>query len=419
MLCNAQRTEFPASDDERVSYWRDIIDSLSEGIIVLSAALEPVAVNPAAESLIGVSQSNPALMKDLMRRNAWLEQMVTECLGNGQDLSQAETTLAMRRGTISVSASVSPLLTRTGHRMGAIVLLHDVSHQRGFPIREEDGESATLGLSAAGLAHEIKNPLTGIKGAAELLANLFPSDYRARQYCDVILRGVDRLASLVEQVLAVSGPQRLKREPVNIHQVLHHALAMAGLYPATPRSIVVEQRFDPSLPEVSGDAAALERVFLNLIKNAVEAIDADGVIRLHTRMETQFRLTSRGVRRQFLRVEISDSGKGMTSAEASQLFTPFYTTKPDGTGLGLVLSQRIIALHGGKIWAECSGWDNAPAANVDGIAVRNSQPNVDSSVSSNVAQRSADRQEILPGMIFKVTLPIISEPSNAAAGKPR
>lgn len=135
---------------------------------MLSTALEPVAVNPAAESLFGVSQTNPALMKDLMRRNSWVEKMVGECLANGQDLSQAETTLALRRGTISVSASVSPLLTRSGQLVGAIVLLHDLSHQRGFRSRVVGDEaSANLGLSPAGLAHEIKNPLTGIKGAAD------------------------------------------------------------------------------------------------------------------------------------------------------------------------------------------------------------------------------------------------------------
>jgi len=392
-----------------VSLRRDIIDSLSEGVIVLSTALEPLLVNPAAESLSGVSQANPALMKDLMRRNPWLEKMVGECLAHGQELGQAENTLALRRGTIAVDASVSPLLSRDGGLVGAIVLLHDLSHQKGLRHRiAGDEASANLGLSPAGLAHEIKNPLTGIKGAAELLAGLFPSDYRARQYCDVILSGVDRLASLVEEVLAVSGPLRLKREPVNIHQVLHQALAMAGLYPAARQGILVEQRFDPSLPEVSGDAAALERVFLNLIKNAVEAIESSGVIMLQTRMETQFRLTSRGMRRQFLRVDISDSGKGMSQEESEQLFTPFYTTKPDGTGLGLVLSQRIVNLHGGKIWAERGG-DHSPPADIDEGAPDDSQP----ALSHSRGQRSVNR---LPGMTFKVILPIAAQSLSSTEG---
>jgi len=150
-----------------VNLWRDIFDSLSDGLIVLSTGLEPIAVNPAAESLFSVPQANPALMKDLMRRNSWLETMIGSCLESGQDLSQAETTLALRGRAVSVSAKVSPLLTRDGKLEGAVILLHDLSHQKGIQqTGGGEGTEAGLGLSPAGLAHEIKNPLTGIKGAA-------------------------------------------------------------------------------------------------------------------------------------------------------------------------------------------------------------------------------------------------------------
>ncbi len=205
---------------------------------------------------------------------------------------------------------------------------------------------------------------------------MYRAEARAQQYCEVILDGVNRIAALVEQVLAVSSPQRLSREPVNIHQVLHQALRMAGLYPAPPDTVRIVQDFDPSLPEVIGDAPALERAFLNLLKNAAEAIGGKGTIVLHTRMEAEFRMTAEGRRRQFLRVEVSDSGPGMTEEEMNQLFTPFFTTKPAGTGLGLVLSQRIVALHGGRLWA-----------------------------SVGAADKSESRHET-PGMTFKVTLPV-------------
>ena len=123
---------------------------------------------------------------------------------------------------------------------------------------------------------------------------MFPDDGRAQQYCSVILDGVNRIASLVEQVLMVSGPQRLAQEPVNIHMVLHQAMRMAGLYPHPPEGVEVLQDFDPSLPDVVGDAGALERTFLNLIKNAAEAIGSSGTIRLHTRIETEFRMIRGG-----------------------------------------------------------------------------------------------------------------------------
>jgi two-component system nitrogen regulation sensor histidine kinase GlnL len=183
---------------------------------------------------------------------------------------------------------------------------------------------------------------------------MFPGDQRAQQYCTLIMDGANRLTGLAEQVLSVSAPQRLKRQSINIHKLLHQSLALAGLHPERSTQIKIEQIFDPSLPDVSGDPAALERVFLNLIKNAIEAIESAGTIRLVTRMETEFHLSTQGRRRQFLRVEISDSGKGITAEQRAQLFTPFFTTKPEGTGLGLVLSHRIVALHGGKLWAEPS-----------------------------------------------------------------
>ena len=368
--------------------WHEILDSLSDAVIVLSPALEPLAVNAAAETILEASQVGRSMVGRLIRRNEWLRRMVDLCQQSGQSLDSPEATLVLDHRSLVVRAEVSPLISPAGYFEGAIVLFHDLSHQKRAEQAFDPDENA-FRLSPAGLAHEVKNPLTGIKGAAELLASMFSGDARAQQYCGLILDGVNRITGLVEQVLAASNPQRLKREPFNIHQVLHQALRMAGLFPGATPDLVIEQDFDPSLPEVIGDATALERVFLNLIRNAREAIEAArgdgpamsapgvsarprmapegsgpampmpaqprGIIRVRTAMETQFRVSAHGKRRQFLRVEVSDNGKGMSAAELKQLFTPFYTTKPSGTGLGLVLSQRIVALHGGKLWAE-RGW---------------------------------------------------------------
>src|SRR6185312_3478948 len=165
-----------------------------------------------------------------------------------------------------------------------------------------------------------------------------------------------------------TAPGRLKRAPLNIHQVLHQALRSAGLFESPP-DIKIEQVFDPSLPELIGDLEALERVFVNLLKNAVEAVRASdagqGVIRLQTSLEPQFKLSANGQRRQFMRIEISDNGKGMSQDEMEQLFAPFFTTKAHGTGLGLVLSQRIVALHGGKLWAELRGIETRGSASAN------------------------------------------------------
>jgi two-component system, NtrC family, nitrogen regulation sensor histidine kinase GlnL len=360
-----------------LNLWRDIIDSLTDAVIVLSPAREPQVVNPAAETMLGVSQVSASTVADLLRQNEWLGRMIDACLDSGQDLGDKETVLATGPRELNVRAEVSPLMSEEGRPGGVVVLLHDLSHEKSATEAATTGD-LNLRLSPAGLAHEVKNPLTGIKGAAELMAGMFPDDARAQQYCSVILDGVNRIAALVEQVLMVSGPQRLAQEPVNIHMVLHQAMRMAGLFPQPPEGVAVLQDFDPSLPDVVGDAGALERTFLNLIKNAAEAIGSSGTIRVHTRIETEFRMTTEGRRLQYLRVEISDSGVGMPEDQLSQLFTPFFTTKPAGTGLGLVLCQRIVALHGGRLWAQRGGVDRVMGA-------------------------AASRE----GMTFKVSLPVI------------
>ena len=269
------------------------------------------------------------------------------------------------------------LLNAEGRPGGVIILLHDLSHEKGAAEAAVTGD-LSLRLSPAGLAHEVKNPLTGIKGAAELMAGMFPDDGRAQQYCSVILDGVNRIASLVEQVLMVSGPQRLVQEPVNIHMVLHQAMRMAGLFPQPPEGVVGAPGFrSRACPTWLATRAHWSERFLNLIKNAAEAIGESGTIRLHTRIEREFRMTAEGRRRQFLRVEVSDSGVGIAEDQLSQLFTPFFTTKPAGTGLGLVLCQRIIALHGGRLWAQRGGVDRVKgaAASKDRDDVQGHPPN--------------------------------------------
>jgi len=395
-----------------MNLWRDILDSLNDAVIALSTSLELKAINPAGETLLGVSQANSALIRELIKGNEWLLGMLRVSLLHGEDLSYAEATLKLAGREIVVRAEVSPLFDESGRSDGAVLLIHDLSHHRSAQNLLNDPEEAHLGLSPAGLAHEVKNPLTGIKGAAELMAALLPNDSRAQQYCGLIMEGVSRIQSLVEQVLSVSGPQRLKKAPVNIHQVLHKSLALAGLHPNAHPGVKVEELFDPSLPEIVGDSEALERVFLNLLRNAIEAVGPSGTIRLRTRIETQFRRTPGGKHRQFLRVEVSDSGKGMPASDMSRLFTPFFTTKPQGTGLGLVLSQRIIALHGGKLWAEPS---NREASSIRSSATRAPIDEGSSRRAGSFGSDRANREDAgdrgpLSGLTFKVTLPLDAGP---------
>jgi len=348
-------------------------------VLVVDVQQLPMAMNTAAATMLGVASLSARVLTAILDQNPWLGHMIESCVKNSQSVGDPDASLSIGPREVKVRAEISPLYAAEGDLKGAIILLHDLARERSAE-QAMDGDEPVLRLSPAGLAHEIKNPLTGIKGAAELLAAMFPGEPKAARYSELILAGVNRITALVEQVLSVSSPQRLSREPLNIHQVLHSALAMNGLFPVPPAGMTVEQELDPSLPLVRGDEIALERAFVNLIRNAQEAMENRGTIRIRTRMETEFRMTAEGKRVQFLRVEIIDSGLGMPEAQLEQLFTPFFTTKPHGSGLGLVLSQRIFALHGGKLWAERGG-------------VR----------PKGERELAADR---LPGMTFKAMLPV-------------
>src|ERR1700726_3190888 len=160
--------------------WREIVDSLSDAVVVFDPALAPIAMNPAAETLFGVSHLNEIAVGALLRNNEWLLRMVENCLTSGQDLADAEARLSLSSRVASVSAEVAPLLAAGGTSRGAVVLLHDLALYRGAAQALSTME-LDLRLSPAGLAHEVKNPLTGIKGAAELLAGRLGADLRAQQ----------------------------------------------------------------------------------------------------------------------------------------------------------------------------------------------------------------------------------------------
>src|SRR6185503_8064326 len=152
---------------------------------------------------------------------------------------------------------------------------------------------ALMGTLAAGLAHEIRNPLGGIKGAAQLLRRSVDANPTVHEFIDIMIREVDRVNQLIEQLLDLSRPAQLTLEPVNIHEILDDVLMLEG-HSVGAGEIRIRNRFDPSLPPIRGDRAQLTQVFLNLVKNAFQAMDAGGVLTLPTRLETDYHIREPG-----------------------------------------------------------------------------------------------------------------------------
>jgi len=215
------------------------------------------------------------------------------------------------------------------------------------------GAARSVSALAAMLAHEIKNPLSGIRGAAQLLEPALGDEDRA--LTRLICEETDRIVRLVDRMEIFSDQRPLKREKINIHSVLDHVkqVARSGF----GRHIRFVEDYDPSLPALAGDRDQLVQVFLNLVKNAAEAIgDAPkGEIKLSTAFRPGVSLRALGQARPVglpLEFRVRDNGPGVSEEIAANLFDPFVTTKASGTGLGLALVAKIVNDHGGVIECE-------------------------------------------------------------------
>ena len=254
---------------------------------------------------------------------------------------------------VPVGLALFPLEDQTGKTQGIILLLHDLTRRREL---EEDlkrsDRLATLGTLGAGLAHEIKNPLGGIKGAAQLLRRALAAEPAFTEYTDIITREVDRIDHLMEQLLNLSRPAKLDLGCLNIHEILDQVLLLEKQEGESAK-ITVRKHFDPSLPPIRGDRNQLTQVFLNIVKNALQAMSGSGDLAVTTRMETDFHIREPGKERdKFIWVDIKDNGPGISEENLPHIFSPFFTTKNHGTGLGLAVCHRIVKEHGGMIRVE-------------------------------------------------------------------
>ena len=249
----------------------------------------------------------------------------------------------------SVDVEASPL---PGDPAGVMLLLHDRSGSR---IREMQLSRKSAGRSVSGLtrllAHEIKNPLSGIRGAAQLLEPEVGEDGRA--LTRLIVTETDRIRDLIDSMESLGEGQPVRREPINIHSVLDHVrqVAEAGF----ARGLRLSRVYDPSLPLIEGNRDQLIQAFLNLVKNAAEAIGEgrrDGTIVLGTAYRPGMRLRAQGSEARAslpLIVSVQDNGPGIPEELRGSLFEPFVTTKAKGKGLGLALVAKIIDGHGGLV----------------------------------------------------------------------
>jgi PAS domain S-box-containing protein len=334
-----------------------LLQNLTTGVIAASAGGDITVFNNEAEQIIG-SKAEDLLNRSIDSLPASLRDLLRETLNSGKRQEGRELILPSGDHNAVVRASSSIFHGQQGEMLGALVVLTDITALKRLElqIRRSD-RLASLGTLSAGMAHEIKNPLVSIKTFAQLLPERYQdSDFR-ETFSNLIGHEIDRIDSLVNQLLRFARPAKPVLAPMHVHDVLEKSLQLVGhrLY---QKEIKLTRLWEANVDTIRADADQLEQVFLNFFLNAMEAMKRGGELRV----ETEIRAASEwvaaisgangGDTHEVLRVTIRDNGEGIRGEDIAHVFDPFFTTKDYGTGLGLSVVHGIIQEHGGQIEVE-------------------------------------------------------------------
>ncbi|HEY6131717.1 MAG TPA: nitrogen regulation protein NR(II) [Halioglobus sp.] len=328
-----------------------ILDNISTGIVALDSELQVTALNAAGQALLETSDLRcigQHAGKLVLHPREWLDTLEQVRASGNPHASRGMSLVLLSGQEIHVDVIVTPV-TDGGGAFSLLVELMAVD--RLLKINRDESLLYAQEASRAvirGLAHEIKNPLGGVRGAAQLLARELPNEELA-EYTRIIIREADRLRDLVDRLL---GPNRqLDPYPLNIHEILEHVRNL--ITAESDNSVTITRDYDPSLPEFSCDRAQLIQAVLNIMRNALQAAPVPDKceIILRSRSQRQF-VVGAQLHRLVCRVDIIDNGPGIPEGLLPVVFTPMVTGRADGTGLGLSIAQSIIHLHGGVLECE-------------------------------------------------------------------
>jgi two-component system nitrogen regulation sensor histidine kinase GlnL len=336
-----------ASLKKKVDY-KDIFDVFPESIIILDKSFCVLDMNVNAETTFKISRKQTIGKSSNLFMPIELEELARRSLEEERTIFGDEINPMLRGGDkISIQAVASPLYTNTGKIDGVILQIKDMASAKFLSSKSTQELSASrFGTLMLGLAHELKNPLSGIRGAAQLLAGE-TENIEIIKCAQIITKEADRLTALLDSLKQLEPFAEEVFEPLDIHDILMEIIYLESLS-GSQNNVQYSQNFDITLPPIQGDRNSLKQVFLNLIKNASQAIEGKGNIVVSTRWVTEHRLNGQ----KAISVEIKDDGNGIPTESLEKIFSPFYTTRKEGSGLGLFLAYQIIAKHGGAIFVE-------------------------------------------------------------------
>lgn len=329
-----------------------LFENLVTAVMVVDEQGVIVCVNPAAENLLSSSARRIVGLQadDFFDGSDEFLACIKQATGYPLRKSEVNLRIPSILKMVKVECSFSPLMENKQ------VLIELTQIDQKLKIAKEESivaQQNVLKVLVRGLAHEVKNPLGGIRGAAQLLEKEFTTD-ELKEYTQVIIGETDRLQKLVDDML---GPNRpLRKENINIHSVLERVLQLVKAESTADLKIIRD--YDPSLPELYADQDQLIQTILNIVRNAKQALNGKGKITLRTRSERQVTI-DHVYHRYVMKVDIIDNGPGIDPELIEKIFYPMVTGRADGTGLGLSIAQTLVAQHDGLL--EC---DSKPGRTV-------------------------------------------------------
>lgn len=325
---------------EMKTYTENVVESMADGLISVNREKKIVTLNRKAAEFLGAKEEDLKNKEISKVFGINIENLLKE---KGGVLRDWELRVSNKEGTqIPLSLSAAPLKDENEQEMGSVLLLRDLREIRDLQERVRRSERlASLGRLAAGVAHEIRNPLSSIRGFAQFFQNRFKGQEKEQEYAAVMVREVDRLNRVITELLDFARPKEPHRESHNLQEILEQTLKV--LEPELAgRNIGVEKKLDASLPRILADRDQLSQAFLNLMLNALESMEGEGKLRISLESEGASALT----------ISIADTGKGIPPEDLERVFEPFFSTKRKGTGLGLAIVHQIVENHKGEIRVE-------------------------------------------------------------------
>ncbi|HWR38166.1 MAG TPA: two-component system sensor histidine kinase AtoS [Patescibacteria group bacterium] len=317
----------------------NILHSIADGVITVDMAGRITTINPAAREMTGYQPVELVgqLYRDVFCGGNGFHSLLLDTLGSGANHVALETEYPVKNRSLYVSISTSQLKDSDDRMIGAVVVFKDLTekHRLEEQICRAD-RLASLGEMMAGIAHEIRNPLTSVKGFVQYLQEL-DDEAERREYMPIIVKEVDRANRVIDELLYFARPTHTEYQTMDMNEVLTNTLFLVKNKTTTHRVDFV-LRLAERLPAVRGDAGQIRQVLLNLLINAIQAIPENGRVEITTCRE-----------REQIVIEIRDNGSGIPEGDQMKVFDPFFTTKPTGTGLGLAIAQRIVSAHRGSL----------------------------------------------------------------------